>query len=248
MRLRLGQPVETTDGPYGRLGDIIIDPWTKSVSHLVVEPHTGHQQARLVPIMLTAVRDDTVRITVDRDHVDNFERVADIDYVEIDQPVDLGPEWDVGTQRILAPVGYGDNGGPGPWYDSDHVGIAFDRIPKWECEIRSTSAVRSAEGRHLGTVEGFLTDDGHVTDVIVRAGRRGLRHYVVVPVDTVARIRTDVIDLGLDRAAFRRLPTADDVLGRADPPSGLARLEHRAGAAFHRLAGALTVDHGEKTV
>jgi sporulation protein YlmC with PRC-barrel domain len=161
MRLRLGQHVEATDGPFGEVGDIVIDPITRSVAHLVVEPHHRHQQARLVPITLVEVEGDTVLVEVDRDRLRRFEQVAEVDYVRLGLPIELGPEWDVGTQRVLAPIGYGE--AYGMWSLSDYTSLAFDRIPRADCEIRALSSVRTSDGHQVGTVEGFLTDDERVS-------------------------------------------------------------------------------------
>jgi len=57
VRLELGRPVNCTDGPFGKLADVIIDPTKRRVTHLVVEPHEDHGKARLVPIELASDED-----------------------------------------------------------------------------------------------------------------------------------------------------------------------------------------------
>jgi sporulation protein YlmC with PRC-barrel domain len=47
VRLELGSPVNCTDGPFGELAEIVIDPTKRRVTHLVVEPHGG--EALVVP-------------------------------------------------------------------------------------------------------------------------------------------------------------------------------------------------------
>ena len=47
MRLEIGNRVRCTDGVYGELADIVIDPLEKRVAHLVVQPE-GMGEARLV--------------------------------------------------------------------------------------------------------------------------------------------------------------------------------------------------------
>ena len=42
----------------GELADVVIDPTTKRVTHLVVQPHHEHGQARLVPIELAEGGDE----------------------------------------------------------------------------------------------------------------------------------------------------------------------------------------------
>ncbi len=61
MRLEIGNRVGCTDGVYGELADIVIDPLEKRVTHLVVRPEQGEGEARLVPIRLAKGRDDEQR-------------------------------------------------------------------------------------------------------------------------------------------------------------------------------------------
>ena len=58
MRLEIGDRVRCTDGVYGELADIVIDPLEKRVTHLVVRPEQGEGGARLVPIQLAKGSDD----------------------------------------------------------------------------------------------------------------------------------------------------------------------------------------------
>ena len=57
MRLELGSPVNCTDGPFGKLADIVVDPTKRRVTQLVVEPHDDHGKARLVPIELASAEE-----------------------------------------------------------------------------------------------------------------------------------------------------------------------------------------------
>lgn len=63
MRLELGSRVECTDGAFGKLVDLVVDPVTRRVTHLVAEPRRGRGSARLVPVEL-AERGDERRRTV----------------------------------------------------------------------------------------------------------------------------------------------------------------------------------------
>ena len=61
MRLEIGNRVRCTDGAYGELADIVIDPLEKRVTHLVIQPEQDDGQRRLVPIQLAKGRDDKQR-------------------------------------------------------------------------------------------------------------------------------------------------------------------------------------------
>ncbi len=58
MKLEFRTPVHCTDGPFGELADVVIDPIARRVTHLVVAPHHQHGLARLVPIDLAAAADN----------------------------------------------------------------------------------------------------------------------------------------------------------------------------------------------
>ena len=59
MRLDLGKPVHCSDGEFGELADVVIDPTKKRVTHLVVRPHDPDDVTRLVPIELVTSVDET---------------------------------------------------------------------------------------------------------------------------------------------------------------------------------------------
>ena len=48
----IGAEVSCTDGACGKLSRVVVDPVARVVTHLIVEPHRGHEPARLVPLDL----------------------------------------------------------------------------------------------------------------------------------------------------------------------------------------------------
>src|SRR5262245_64418184 len=52
VRLEIGSTVNCTDGPFGKLADIVIDPTKRRVTHLVVDSGGDHGKSKLVPIEL----------------------------------------------------------------------------------------------------------------------------------------------------------------------------------------------------
>jgi sporulation protein YlmC with PRC-barrel domain len=213
MKLRLGQPVWTTDGEFGEVGDIVVDPQQRVVTHLVVEPHRQHHRARLVPMSLVSVEGDTVRVDLDAAHLRQLQDVAYDDYVRLGQMIPPGDDWDVGTEDVLALPYWEAEADLGLPMTGDQIEVTYDRIPKGECEIRRTSAVTTDDDRTVGHVEGFLADDNHLAAVVVRTGLPGRRHNVVVPMSRVVAVRNDEIQLAVDRDAFKRFPRAKGLEG-----------------------------------
>src|SRR3954468_24570944 len=163
MRLDPGRKVHCSDGEYGALTDVVIDPTARRVTHLVVEPHHAHERAPLVPA--TLVVEDGAGAAIPRsctaDEVARLPQVRELAYLRLDEfPVE-DPEWDVGIQSVLAmpyfqPVGF-DTAMPPV---DDPVELGYDRVPKGEVEIERTSPVRDSTGEILGSVDGFVVDDG----------------------------------------------------------------------------------------
>ena len=221
MRLELGSRVDCTDGSFGKLADVVIDPTSRRVTHLVVERDRDSWLGRLVPVELAERGGDAggavaLRATVEE--VLRLPPVHEVAYLRLDGfPAD-DPDWDVGIEEVLALPYY-------PSYDVEPAPVdyaaRYDRIPKGEVEIRRASAVDSPDGHHLGQVDGFLVDDDQlITHVVLEQGHPWERREVLIPIGAVARVETDAVTLSL---------TKDEVGGL--PPVAVRRwprpLEHR---------------------
>jgi len=170
MRLELGSPVHCADGSFGELADIVIDPSTRRVTHLVVQPHDRHDLARLVPVARVhteATSDATISLDCTVAEISALEPIQKSAYLRLnDFPVE-DPDWDVGIEEMFALPYYPSVDGMGVGMqaiDPDpHVALSYDRVPKGEVEIRRASAVTSSNGEHLGHVDGFVVDgEGHI--------------------------------------------------------------------------------------
>jgi len=108
---------------------------------------------------------------------------------------------------------YGYAGGPGyetgpqPDYDP-HVTVTYDRIPKGDVEIRRASEVTSADGHHLGKVDGFLVDDDDaITHFVLERGHLWGRREVTIPINAVTTVFTDAVTLTLTKDEVGELPS-----------------------------------------
>ena len=210
MRLEIGNRVRCTDGVYGKLADIVIDPLEKRVTYLVVEPEQGEAQARLVPIQLAKGRDEQREIELDctLDEAQRFESVRRSAYLRLGESRAEDPDWDVGVEDVLAMpyyTGFGVDRLPGE-VDS-HVTINYDRVPKGEVEVRRASAVISGDGHSLGEVDGFVVDaDDHITHFVLERGHLWGRKEVTIPIGAVARVENDAVHVALTKDEVGALP------------------------------------------
>lgn len=220
MRLELGSRVDCTDDELGELVDVVVDPVANKVTHLVVEPNRDDWVARLVPIELAQAASNSNGAVALRATVEEVRRLPPVHEVAFlrvgDFPVD-DPDWDVGIQQVLAL----------PYYTTPYelepmpvdFAVMYDRIPKSDVEIRRASLVASADGHHLGQVDGFVVGgDDYITHLVLERGHLWGRREVTIPIGAVAKVETDAITLSLTKDEVGELP---EVSVQRRPPRGL---------------------------
>jgi sporulation protein YlmC with PRC-barrel domain len=214
MRLDLGSPVRCTDDAFGELADVVIDPQTRHVTHLVIQPHHRDEQARLVPVDRAEAGDGsdaTISLTCTVAQMSEFELVRESAYLRLGEVPAKDPGWDVGIEDPLGlPPSTGTSAFGGGGVDIDpHVMLSYDRIPMGEVEIRRTSSVTSADGHHLGHVDGFVLDsEQQIAHLVLEHGHLWGRREVVIPTSAVARVETDEVALTLSKDEVGALPSA----------------------------------------
>jgi sporulation protein YlmC with PRC-barrel domain len=214
MRLELGSPVRCSDDLFGELADVVIDPTRRRVTHLVIQPHHRHRLARLVPVELAeaaggdAQPEISLRCTVEE--VRRLAPVQEFAYLRLGEFPVNDPDWDVGIEDVLAMPYYGGTGLGGYVEEPDpHVGLSYDRVPKGEVEIRRSSAVTSADGHHLGHVDGFVVDDDEqIAQLVLERGHLWGRREVTIPIGAVARVESDAVTLSLSKDEVAALEPA----------------------------------------
>jgi len=202
MRLELGTAVRCTDGAYGELADVVIDPTRRRVTHLVVKP-SGHEAAgpRLVPVELASGGEQEIALSCTIADVNALDSVVELAFLRLGEaPVD-DPEWDVGIQDVLASPYYAGSGlGEMAAGFDVNTRIVYDRVPKGEVEVRRASAVYSSDEHHLGHVDGFVVDDDdRISHVVLERGHLWGRREVTIPIGSVAEVANDVVTLSLSK-------------------------------------------------
>ncbi len=209
MRLELGRPVNCSDGEFGELADVVIDPISRRVTHLVVAPRHDHHEARLVPITHVRRGDDAgapLVLALTIAELEALERIQKSAFLRLgDTPVE-DPDWEIGIQDILALPYYQSlaPGGVGPGVPplgfDDRITEVYDRIPKDKIEVRRASAVLSADGHSLGHVDGFVVDDADaITHLVLEHGHLWGKREVTIPVGAIATIANDEVTLSLTK-------------------------------------------------
>lgn len=250
MRLDLGSRVECSDGAFGKLVDVVVDPTTRRLTHLVVEPRRGDATTRLVPIEMAESGNETSRAIALRATVVEVRRLPpadDLAYARLGDFPAEDPVSDVGVEDVLALPYYTAHDGRtdvirlaatvNPFYTKveprplDYA-VPYDRVPKGEIEIRRASSVTSADGHEVGHVDGFIVDsDDQITHLVLERGHLWGRREVTIPIGVVADGETDAVTLSLTKdqvgalpaVPVRLRPPAPPGSGRRTPPQSTRR-------------------------
>jgi hypothetical protein len=193
--LRLNARVVCNDGPAGRLTDVVLDPSTDQVTHLVVELQGfGHLQ-HLVPVALLQVSDrHEVRLGCSRAELAQTEYFTETERV----PVDGSTAWAMTDESLAFPMA-------SPPFGT--LLIEHERVPPGELAVRRDTLVEASDGP-VGRLEGFVvqSDDDRVAVVVMRRGHWWWRQEVEIPTAAIERFDTDGVHVRLSRARVRALP------------------------------------------
>jgi hypothetical protein len=194
MELKLDDAIRCSDGVTGTLNDIVVDPGTRRITHVVVTADTD--VARLVPISLVAAPD---ALSCTSEALREFEAIRDYAFLRIDEFPHGDDRHDVGVETMITvPDSVGEL--------DPSSGLVYDLIPKGDAELRHTSDVYSADGHRLGNLLSVGHEDGALTHVVYHSGHWWWSKRRAIPIAEIGDIATDCITARLDRAAVEALP------------------------------------------
>jgi hypothetical protein len=220
MRFDLDSSVHCADAAFGTLADVVIDPSTRRLTHLIVRPHDREDLAVLVVANRAGPREGSDGVSLDGTvaEISQLEPVPKTAYLGLGESPVEDPGWDVGIQEMSALPDYGSLGpealGAGmPGVDIDqHVVMSYHRVPEGTVEISRASPVSSADGDHLGHVVGFVVDDEQqIAHLVLEHGHLWGKHKVAIRSSWIARFETDAVGLSLSKEEVGALkPLAGD--------------------------------------
>src|SRR5262245_32986370 len=136
MQLELGTRVRCGGDVVGEIADVVIDPATQRLTHIVVE--TPDKQARLVPGELVHEADadaDGVALTCTAEEFNALDSIREFAFLRFDEFPKPEAGSEIGVEDVVA-MPYYDAAAVGDYtgeFDSN-VGLTYDRIPKGEAE------------------------------------------------------------------------------------------------------------------
>jgi sporulation protein YlmC with PRC-barrel domain len=205
----LGARASCSDGFCGELSRTILDPATRTITHLVIEPKHKKEDGRLVPLDLVEAAGGEIRL---RCSLAEFERLDPAEEVEV-----VGADYAGGYGSPAAVQGYGDVGSMGVGASASGMGIGMGlghrtpttvshAVPLGETEVERHESVHAVDGE-IGRVEGFVVDpaDNKVTHVLLQEGHRWGRKEVAIPVSAIVSVDAG-IRLNITRQQVGELP------------------------------------------
>ena len=206
----MGVTVSCSDGFCGEVRRTILDPATRTVTHLVVEPRHDRAQGRLVPLELVDAAGPEIGLHCT---LEEFERLEPSEEVELAEGMDYGG----GYGQSPAVEGYGNVGSMGIGGSASGMGIGMGlghrtpvivshAVPLGETEVGRHDRVHAADGE-IGQVEGFVVDpDRHqVTHILLKEGHLWGRKEVAIPTSAIASVDAG-IRLNITKKQVEDLP------------------------------------------
>jgi sporulation protein YlmC with PRC-barrel domain len=197
IQFTIGSEAGCSDGPCGEISRVVVDPITRAVSHLVVEPKHRQGLGRLVPLDLVDVSTGEVNLRC------TMAEFAQLDHAEETQFLPAsGGHADYPAGQVLTQPYYGlrDTIGDVP------QPVTYDTIPLDEVEVRRGDQVHATDGP-IGSVQGLVIDrqTHHVTHVLLQEGHLWGRKEVAIPIGAVTGIDAG-IRLNLAKQEIQDLP------------------------------------------
>lgn len=211
MLLHLGTKVACSDGALGELADLVIDPGTRRVTHLVVAPHHRRDQARLVPfdVVMPGTASKEIRLDSTTAEVNALPEAQQYAYVRVDEgPLPADDPGAVGIADVInVPMDdYGSTFAAAPISYDDHISVIYDRIPRGEVEERHASQVVGSDGQRIGRLDGLVVDEqGVIMQLVLERGHLWGRRRVTIPADAVARFDMDGVTLAISKSQVSKI-------------------------------------------
>ena len=116
-----------------------------------------------------------------------------------------GLQVDEAAMQRLANSVFGEYGGG----LDPNVGVAYDRVPRGEVELRNSSGVFTADEHHVGRVRGVVVDPtARIAAVLLERGHLWWRREIQVPAALLSGIGNDTVTLRAPKSELDSLPSA----------------------------------------
>jgi sporulation protein YlmC with PRC-barrel domain len=194
MDIAVNAEVYCTDGYFGHLIYLILNPVDRQITHVVIEEDALGGVQRLVPIDLVSSSSAAhVELACTREEV--FDRLDPFIRTEFLQS--NVPDYML-TMHLMWPY---------VMSDVEMKTIEHESIPPGELAVRRGTRVEATDG-YVGHVGEFVInpENGFITHLVLDEGHLWWHKMITIPVSEIDHIEDNTVYLKLDKHAIGRLP------------------------------------------
>ncbi len=217
MKLTYGSKVYSSDEQeLGFIQELVIDPRSRVVTHIVVQQGLFFASDRLISVDLIAEADDgqvILKDTAAKLDAELSQEYREHDYAPLEDETlkehvgGGGRAWVRPPQTRISQIPYPSVVPPGigPLPTDPEVIVPLEDIT-----LEQGALVRTKDGKRIGTVDECITDDEEkLTHILIRKGTF-FSVPKLVPIDWVARIEENEVVLAVNAEALKNLPEPAD--------------------------------------
>ena len=202
MELPTNAKVECIDGHFGKTTHIVLNPHNNEITHIVVK-RAKTEEEYLIDVDCVSHSDDKhISLNIDQAAVLSMKHFNETQYIPPGKYDTSDAEKSFGISGHLLMMPYAI---PHP---ANYHRVEVDRLPYGQLAISKGHTVEAADG-HIGTVDEFLVNpkDHHISHLIMRHGHFWDEFEVTIPITAIDHIDAGKVQLKIDKAAIKALPT-----------------------------------------
>ena len=211
----IGGAIRCSDGPCGRLRQVVIEPIDRVLTHLVVKPEHRGREPRLVPLGIVEsapnrAAPEEIVLRCSLAEFETFERALETHFL-----AGASGRWDFRQEQMLTWPHYrlGLRGGAAESAtDTGTRTLTRDAVPFGGIQVRRGDRVQAADGP-IGRVQGLIVDrvDHQVTHVLLDESHLWDQKRVAIPIGSVIDLYDvkDGVRVNLTKDQVRNLPPVE---------------------------------------
>ncbi len=208
MPFTIGSDVSCSDGPCGEVSRVVVNPISRVVTHIVVEPKHRQGLGRLVPLGLVDTSSGQISLRCSLAEFEQLDSAEETEFIP-----GSGGYAAYGPEQVLSWPYYGLGGAAG--VQGETVApisqtVTYDAVPLGEVAVRRGDPVHATDG-DIGHVQGLVIDPrSHgVTHVLLKEGHLWGRKEVSIPIGAVGSVDDDGIRLTITKQEVEDLSPVD---------------------------------------
>lgn len=220
VEIELGKPVVSSDGKHvGDVDGLVLDIEREDLEQLVVRKETALNDERAVQRRFVARidQDGSVHLTIGSEAFEQLPRFVEERFIlprSMDDLRYLPHGWTSGDNEypllLWGPTSILIRRPPGDRPSRPRATEMPTTLPEGEVEINEQTEVIGCDGESLGTVDEIISDaNGNVTGLVVKEGIL-VQHQIRVPVEWIASIWSNQVELGLTAAEAKQRAEAGE--------------------------------------